>query len=100
MPDDSRDPSEVSRISDSVSGREAKNRDKETNKERMLREKRRDTETEKGNMAVKSNCSYFPLTKRTTKNKSRVPRLCYGCAGGPGKGKRSAGSGGVLLISD
>ena len=58
------------------------------------------TETEKGNMAVKSNCSYFPYTKRTTKNKPSVPRLCYGCAGGRGKGKRSAGSGGVLLIYD
>lgn len=67
LPDEARDPSEVSRISESVSGREAKTEtNKQIRKECYLR-MRKETDRDKGDMAANNNYYYLSVTKRTTK---------------------------------
>ena len=90
LPDEFRDPSEVSRISESVSGREAKTETKKLiRKECYVR--REEIQQEEGNTAANINCSYFWFTKMTTKNKPNVPRPSNGCAMGWERGNAVRG---------
>jgi site-specific DNA-adenine methylase len=68
----------VSRISESVSGREAKTETKKQMRKEYYLRMKKETDKDKGDMAANNNYCYLSVTKRTTKlhitnNKWTVP---------------------------
>ena len=79
---------------------EGKQKQRQRNyKERILREKRTDTERER-KYSTKHQLLLLWFPNSTTKKKPIVPKPSNGCAIGKVEGKCSAGAGEVLLTSN
>jgi hypothetical protein len=98
LPDVAGDPSEVSRVSESVSGREAKTEtNKQTNKARMLLKNERDRDRDKGDMAADyclHYCSTWLHVTRQQMDGTRLTGVIFCGRDGTGRdGKGRAGTG-------